>query len=249
MNSLLLLWFGSAIVAAIWAAYDLLTNQPRIMPVIKVAWVLIILYLGIAGLILYILSCRAPASVDHSTYVAPMWKRALGSTIHCVSGDALGIVAVAVIVNRAHLPIATEFALEYAFAFLFGWLIFQVAPIRVFMGKSLREALVSGARAEFVSLTAMVAAMFPTMYLLMGAASQSGGHMPAPTNLEFWGIMSASIAVGFVASYPASWWMVSKGWKRGMGSTRVLGAGGSDMTGTPDLAPHAATQLGARQRT
>lgn len=226
MTTFLIIWFVSAFLAALWATYDLITNQPMIMPVIKIAWVLIILYLGVIGLALYIFSCRSNQSQVHDEYVAPMWKRALGSTIHCVSGDALGIVIVAVIVSNTRLPMAVEFGIEYVFAFLFGWLLFQVTPIMVFMGKSLREALFAGARAEFVSLTAMVMGMFPTMYVLMKAVSGSSGHMPSPLNLEFWGIMTASIAVGFVVSYPASWWLVKVGWKRGMGSARVMGEGG-----------------------
>ncbi len=226
MNTFLIIWFASAFLSALWAGYDLITTQPRIMPVIKIAWVLVILYLGVIGLLLYHFSCRVPVSIDHDKFVAPMWKRAMGSTIHCVSGDALGIVMVAVIIYNAHLPMIAEFAIEYAFAFLFGWLIFQVTPIMVFMGKSFREALLSGIRAEFVSLTAMVTGMFPTMYLLMKTAGGSGGHMPSPLSLEFWGIMSASIAVGFIVTYPVSWWMVSMGWKRGMGSTHVMGKGG-----------------------
>ncbi|NIS81086.1 MAG: DUF4396 domain-containing protein [Anaerolineales bacterium] len=234
MNTFLIIWFASAFLAALWTAYDLITEQPKIMPVIKVAWVLVILYLGIIGLILYNLSCRAPTKISHDEYVSPMWKRALGSTIHCVSGDALGIVMVAVIIYNAHLPMLAEFAIEYAFAFLFGWLIFQVPPIMVFMGKSFREALLDGLRAEFVSLTAMVAGMFPTMYLLMKAAGGSGGHMPSPLSLEFWGMMSASIAIGFIVTYPVSWWMVSVGWKRGMGSALVLGEGGDSARMTTD---------------
>ena len=226
MTTFLAIWFVSALLAALWATYDLITNQPKIMPVIKVAWVLIILYLGVLGLALYIISCSAKPNQDHDAFVAPMWKRALGSTIHCVSGDALGIVIVAVIVSNTRLPMAVEFAMEYAFAFLFGWLLFQVTPIMVFMGKTLREALFAGARAEFVSLTAMVIGMFPTMYALMKAVGGNGGHMPSPLSLEFWGIMTASIAVGFVVSYPASWWLVKVGWKRGMGSAQVLGEGG-----------------------
>ena len=125
MTTLLVIWFVSAFFAALWATYDLITNQPKIMPVIKVAWVLIILYLGVIGLALYILSCRPKPGQDHDEFVAPMWKRALGSTIHCVSGDALGIVIVAVIVSNTTLSMAVEFAMEYVFAFLFGWLLFQ----------------------------------------------------------------------------------------------------------------------------
>lgn len=225
MTTFLTIWFVSAFAAALWAAYDLITNQPEIMPVIKVGWVLIILYLGAIGLALYITSCKARPGQDHEAFVTPMWKRALGSTIHCVSGDALGIVIVAVIVSNARLPMAVEFALEYLFAFLFGWLLFQVTPIMVLMGKTLREALFAGARAEVVSLTAMVVGMFPTMMALMNVVGGNSGHMPSALSLEFWGIMTASIAVGFAVSYPASWWLVSVGWKRGMGSARVVGEG------------------------
>ena len=122
MTTFLVIWFVSAFLAALWATYDLITNQPKIMPVIKIAWVLIILYLGVIGLGLYIFSCRVSSNQDHDDFVAPMWKRALGSTIHCVSGDALGIVIVAVIVANTHLPMAVEFTIEYVFAFLFGFL-------------------------------------------------------------------------------------------------------------------------------
>jgi len=232
MNAFLAIWFVSAFLAALWAAYDMIKNQPAIMPVIKIAWVLIILYLGVIGLALYIFSCRVRPDQDHDAFVAPMWKRALGSTIHCVSGDALGMVIVAVIVSTTHLPMAVEFAIEYVFAFLFGWLLFQVTPIMVLMGKTFREALSSGARAEFVSLTVMVMGMFPTMYALMKAAGGSGEHMPSPLGPVFWGIMSASIAVGFIVSYPANWWMVTAGWKRGMGSAHIMGEGGGH--GGPD---------------
>jgi hypothetical protein len=226
MITFLTIWFVSAFLSALWAAYDMIRNQPKIMPVIKVAWVLIILYLGVIGLALYIFSCRVRPGQDHDEFVAPMWKRALGSTIHCVSGDALGIVIVAVIVSNTHLPMAVEFAIEYAFAFLFGWLLFQVTPIMVLMGKSFREALFAGARAEFVALSVMVMGMFPTMYVLMKAVGGNSGHMPSPLGLEFWGIMTASIAVGFIVSYPANWWMVKAGWKRGMGSAHVMGRRG-----------------------
>jgi len=226
MITFLSIWFISAILAAIWAAYDMITNQPRIMPVIKIAWVLIILYLGVVGLALYIYSCRAPATTDHDEFIAPMWKQAVGSTMHNVSGDALGVVIAAVIVSNTALPMVAEFAIEYAFAFLFGWLIFQVTPIMAFQGKSFREALVAGVKAEFLALTVVVMGMFPTMYALMKVAGGGGGHMPSPVSLEFWGIMTASIAVGFLVSYPANWWMVSIGWKRGMGSAHVMGEGG-----------------------
>lgn len=242
MLTFLIIWFVSAFLAALWVAYDMIGNQPKIMPVIKIAWVLIVLYLGVIGLALYIFSCRVRPDQDHNEFVVPMWKRALGSTIHCVSGDALGILIVAIIVSNTNLPMAVEFTIEYVFAFLFGWLLFQVTPIMVLMDKTFREALFSGARAEFISLTVMVMGMFPTMYALMKTVGGSSGHMPSPRGLEFWGVMAASIAVGFVVSYPANWWLVKVGWKRGMGSARVLGEAGGQSKSASDVSVLAVDQ-------
>jgi hypothetical protein len=73
----------------------------------------------------------------------------------------------------------------------------------------------------------MVMGMFSTMYTLMNAAAAGSEGMPSALSLEFWGIMTASIAVGFLVSYPANWWLVKIGWKRGMGSAQVMGEGGS----------------------
>ncbi|HZD57892.1 MAG TPA: hypothetical protein VE136_14265, partial [Anaerolineales bacterium] len=75
MTTFLVIWFASAFLAALWASYDLLTNQPKIMPVIKIGWVLIILYLGVIGLALYFYSCRVGPAQGHDEFVAPMWKR------------------------------------------------------------------------------------------------------------------------------------------------------------------------------
>lgn len=69
----------------------------------------------------------------------------------------------------------------------------------------------------------MMAGMFPTMVLLM-----MGRDMRAmePTELLFWGTMSAGVAVGILVAYPINVWMVSKGLKHGMGTVRALGHGG-----------------------
>jgi hypothetical protein len=222
----LAVWFGAAVALAAWVAYDLVTNQPEIMPVMKAAWVLITLYLGVAGAALYVVSCRPPRPSLHEQFVSPMWKQAVGSTIHCVAGDALGIAMVAAITALTRLSVLADFALEYVTAFFFGWLIFQVVPVMTLQGRSVGEALRMAFRAELVSLTAMVVGMFPTMYFLM---IRTGGgarpHMPEPTTLQFWAIMAAAIAVGFLAAYPFNWWMVKVGWKQGMGTVHVIGRG------------------------
>jgi hypothetical protein len=72
----------------------------------------------------------------------------------------------------------------------------------------------------------MMAGMFPTMVILM-----MGRDMRAmePTELVFWGTMSAAVLVGLVVAYPINWWMVDKNLKHGMGTQRALGKGGHSL--------------------
>jgi hypothetical protein len=44
--------------------------------------------------------------------------------------------------------------------------------------------------------------------------------------LTFWAIMASAIALGFLTTYPFNWWMVTIGWKHGMGTVHVVGKGG-----------------------
>jgi hypothetical protein len=70
----------------------------------------------------------------------------------------------------------------------------------------------------------MVIGMFATTNWLRG----SGPNAPGPDTLEFWGAMSARIAVGFIWTYPVNWLLVSSGRKHGMGGAMVMGEGGHD---------------------
>lgn len=249
MNTFLIAWFAVTIVAAAWLTYDLVKHQPEILGIIKVAWILVVLYLGIPGLILYLLSCREPARMSHEEFIAPMWKQAVGSTIHCTAGDALGIIAVAVIVSNADMPAWGEFLAEYLAAFLFGWLIFQSLAMGRMMG-GFRKVLPKAFVAEGVSLTVMCVGMFPAMYWFMGMNHMSSmghggsqpGAMPAgsmaamsPSDLRWWAAMAGAIAVGAVFAYPVNWWLVATGRKHGMASKSVMGMGamsGAEMSGS-----------------
>ena len=44
--------------------------------------------------------CREPLPGMHEAYVAARWRQALGSAMHCVAGDGVGILTGAVIAAR-----------------------------------------------------------------------------------------------------------------------------------------------------
>ena len=229
-------YLGISLLCALWVAYDTATGQPAIIPIMKVAWVLITLYLGVVGLILYLTSCREPAPGTHSQFVAPMWKQAVGSTVHCIAGDGIGIVIVAGVVSVTTLRWYEEFSLEYLAAFVSGWLLFQAVAMGRMMG-GFRAALRGAFVAEAVSLTAMVSGMFPTMYWLMGMSHEgTASDRLGPGDLEWWAAMSVALIVGSVVAYPVNWYLVATGRKHGMASDMAMGEGGC----TPEAAGTAA---------
>lgn len=221
MSGVANLWGVLSIFSVIWLILDL-RQQPEIMSMMKVAWVLITLYLGVLGLLIYIMSCREPIPKTHDEFVSPMWKQATGSVVHCVAGDALGIVAAAVVTSSLGTPPYIDMIVEYVVGFLVGWLLFQTIPIMHMNHISFRKAVGTGFWAEFLSLTFMIIGMFPTMYYLTNLWT-----VRSPWTATFWLIMSISIFVGSVVTYPINWWMVAKRMKHGMGSSHVMGHGGS----------------------
>jgi hypothetical protein len=66
-------------------------------PVLKWGFVLLTAYTGVVGAFLYVLGCREPLPGLHERYVAARWRQTLGSTMHCVAGDGVGILAGAVL--------------------------------------------------------------------------------------------------------------------------------------------------------
>ena len=60
---------------------------------------LVTAYTGVFGAFLYVLGCREPLSGLHERYVAALWRQTLGSTMHCVAGDGVGILAGAVLAS------------------------------------------------------------------------------------------------------------------------------------------------------
>ena len=216
-----MIWGVSSITSVIWLLIDL-RSQPEIMTMMKVAWTLITLYLGVIGLALYVSSCREPRPGTHDEFIAPMWKQATGSVIHCVAGDALGIVTAAIATSFLSMPMYGDMIVEYIVGFLVGWLLFQTVPMMQMNHISFQSALRTGFWAELLSLTFMVLGMFPTMVYLMNLLS-----VMSPWAFSFWFVMSMSILVGSVVTYPINWWMVSTGMKHGMGSAHVMGHGGS----------------------
>ncbi|MHB1698629.1 MAG: DUF4396 domain-containing protein [Acidobacteriaceae bacterium] len=221
---MLLVWFVLTVGSVLYMAYDLFTRTPE-MKVMKWGWLLVALYTGPVALILYVLSCRKLAAETHDRFVAPLWKQSVGSTIHCLAGDATGIILAASVTLTLGLPMGVDSAIEYVSGFAFGLLIFQSLFMKDMLGGSYLHAIKKTWLAEWLSMNAVMAGMIPTMIILM---SRNMNRMD-PTSVRFWAVMSLATLVGAVLAYPINWWLVKNGLKHGMGTEQALGSGGESV--------------------
>src|SRR3981081_1320249 len=174
LSGVMLLWFLLTALSAIFVAWDIQSTPES--PVLKAGFVLLTCYTGPLGAFLYILGCREPYQGCHKRYVAIRWRQALGSTMHCVAGDGLGILAGAVISAWIQIPRPGELMLEYVLCFAFGWTIFQALFMRDMAGGSYSRALRSTFLSELLSMNFLMAGMTPVMTLAMRGTP--GSHNP-----------------------------------------------------------------------
>ena len=214
LEGVMLLWFLLAGISLLFVAIDIRTTPES--PVLKWGFVLVTAYTGVFGAFLYVLGCREPLPGLHERYVAARWRQALGSTMHCVAGDGVGILAGAVLAGVLGLAGPAEVIVEYVLGFTFGWMIFQALFMRDMAGGSYSRSLTSTLMPELLSMNLLMAGMMPTMMTLRTQiASGADPMMPA-----FWFVMSIALLVGFVIAYPMNWWLVANHLKHGMMTVR-----------------------------
>ncbi|MBY3183292.1 multicopper oxidase domain-containing protein [Rhizobium laguerreae] len=212
----LLVWFALALASTLYVAWDQYANNPEPV-VMKWGFILVTLYLGPFGLLIYVLADKEPRPGTHEEFVKPLWKQGIGSTIHCVAGDATGIIIAAVIVALLGLPMWLDLIVEYIAGFAVGLFIFQALFMKNMMGGTYWENVRKSFLPEFISMNFMMAGMAPVMSFLM-----MGRDMRAmePTELLFWGVMSLGVMAGFAFAYPSNVWMVARGLKHGLMTDR-----------------------------
>jgi Domain of unknown function (DUF4396) len=236
LDGVMLLWFALAALALLFVAIDIRSTPES--PVLKWGFVLLTAYTGVFGAFLYVLGCREPLPGLHERYTAARWRQTLGSTMHCVAGDGLGILAGAVISSLVGLAGLAEVIVEYVLGFGFGWTIFQALFMRGSSGGSYRSALANTFVPELLSMNLLMAAMVPTVMTLRTLIASAND----PATPQFWFVMSIGLLAGFIVAYPMNWWLVAHHLKHGMMTVRPAaklgGAGGhgaqNGMTGEPD---------------
>lgn len=214
LNGVMLLWFILTALSVLFVAIDIRKTPES--KVLKWGFILLTLYTGPFGAFLYVLGCREPLPGLHERYINVRWRQVLGSTMHCVAGDGVGILVGAVLGSILSLTILGDIALEYVLGFGFGWTIFQALFMKDTAGGSYRVALRKTFIPEMVSMNCLMAGMVPVS--VIAKANVPGSE--SPLSASFWFIMSMALLVGFIAAYPMNWWLVSNHLKHGMMTVR-----------------------------
>jgi FtsP/CotA-like multicopper oxidase with cupredoxin domain len=210
-------WLVVSVLSAAYVAWDQFRGNPEPV-VMKWGFVLVTLYMGPIGLLLYVMADKEPMPGGHEEFIKPLWKQGVGSTVHCVAGDATGIIVAAVAVAVIGLPMWLDLIVEYAAGFLFGLLIFQALFMRKTMGGTYQDNVLRSFLPELISMNCMMAGMAPVMVLLM-----MGRDMRAmwPGEPLFWMAMSLGVVAGFAMAYPVNVWLVARGLKHGLMTERA----------------------------
>jgi hypothetical protein len=240
----MLLWSILTVPSFLFVVIDIWRGTPE-SPVLKWAFVILTAFTGPFGAFFYVLGCREPLRGTHEEYIAARWRQVLGSTMHCVAGDGIGIVVAAAVGSGLALSFWPDFLFEYALGFGFGWAFFQAFAMRDMAGGSYLASLKMTFLPELLSMNLLMTGMvFTSSFAMMRVG---GGPMTnlAPTRPQFWFVMSMALIVGFVCAYPINWWLVANHMKHGMltvrpesGSTPMAGmAMGDEAGGAPKQSP------------
>jgi hypothetical protein len=210
-------WFAFTALSVAYVAQDQFKGgseeKSLAMKTMRWGWVLLTLYTGVLALVIYWFLHRVSERETAEQSGAPLWKQSVESTIHCVAGDATGILLAAVVTSWLRLPMSLEVIVEYVAGFAVGLLVFQAICMKPGFEGSYWLAVKGTLLPETLSMNAVMAAMIPVMVILM---SRDMSAME-PSSARFWGMMSLSFVAGTIMTYPVNWWLVKCGIKHGTG--------------------------------
>ena len=210
MDGVVALWFLLSLLSLAFVLFDCVTNSP-VSWVQKVAWLLVTLYTGPVGLFCYLLSCRRPAPGTHDLFTRATWKQALNSEVHCLAGDATGVLIAASLTTTLALANGVDLLVEYVAGFVCGLFIFQALMMLPMYGGNYLVAVRKTVFAETVSMNFVMAGMFPVMLLMMSSI-EGAMEVSSP---RFWFSMSMASLAGGIVAFPINHWLVRNHLKHG----------------------------------
>ena len=202
----LILWAALMIPCQIVLIRDLTRNNTHLMSLMKVVWVLTVLYSGPLGLLVYWRCGRKEIPDDN------LWRRAFRSVAHCYSGCGMGeIVGLIIAVGLLQLGNWGTAAITFTLAYVAGYAL-TVGPL-LQGGEKLGTALKDAVISETPSIAVMEVVAIGVDMTLAGEAGLG--------DFRFWSSLIVSLTCGLVAAYPVNVLLIRKGVKEGMMDPRM----------------------------
>lgn len=210
LDGAMLVWFILTAFSVAFVVWDSATNGVTSW-VQRLAWVLVTVYTGPVGLTFYLLACRRPFPGAHDAFTKATWKQGLNSEMHCLAGDATGIIVAASIVLIFALNNGWDALLEYLAGFVCGLFIFQALMMAGMYGGDYWKAVRKTFFAETVSMNFVMTGMIPVMIALATEWEESESILDPP----FWFRMSLASIAGGLLAFPINYWLVKNHLKHG----------------------------------
>lgn len=200
-------WAGIVTVCVVVLLRDLRRANPEIGGLMRLVWILTVVYSGPIGLAVYAFTGRKQISRDS------VWRRGWRSVAHCYSGCGAGeIVGLLVTVGVLGLSAWPVMATTFLLAYLFGYAL-TVGPL-VQEGVPVDNALWDAFTSETASITVMEVVAIGVDQLL---APNAQVHDPL-----FWNALVVSLSCGLLAAWPVNVLLIRFGVKEGMHDPRDM---------------------------
>lgn len=132
-----------------------------------------------------------------------LFRLTFSATLHCLTGCAIGEVMGMSLGAYFAWPDIETIIVSVLLAFFFGYSLTLIPLIN--SGLSFTKALPLAFASDTISITIMEIVDNLIMYFIPGA-------MSAPLNSSFfWLSLASSLAIAFLAAYPANFYLISKG--------------------------------------
>jgi hypothetical protein len=135
----------------------------------------------------------------------------VNSEVHCLAGDATGIIIASAIVPAFALANGWDILIEYLAGFVTGLFIFQALMMLGMYSGDYIKAVRKTFFAETVSMNMVMLGMIPVMVILEALWPDS----TSPARPEFWFRMSLASVVGGIIAFPVNCWLVKDHLKHG----------------------------------
>jgi hypothetical protein len=142
-------------------------------------------------------------TAGHPPGSASLNRLAFSATVHCFTGCAIGEVLGLAFATAFGWSALASIVVAVVLAFVFGYGFTLIPLLR--SGMTLRAAVPLAVISDTVSIIVMEVVDNAIMLVIPGAMDAG------LTDLIFWGSLSLSLIVAFVAAYPVNQWLIARG--------------------------------------